>query len=112
MRHFCRSWRLQLGLTMGRRLQLASCSARPRQRASTSFASSPLASNPALRWRPPRVGILRRCDCRYFLMMGHGQSGGKPVAGVYNQQNWAALDSVIQQASAAGVKVILPFADK
>ena len=34
------------------------------------------------------------------------------VAGVYNQKNWDALDSIINQASEAGIKLIMPFADK
>jgi hypothetical protein len=33
-------------------------------------------------------------------------------AGVYNQKNWDALDSIVDMASKSGVRLIMPFADK
>ena len=34
------------------------------------------------------------------------------TTGVYNEENWKSLDSIVAQASDAGIKLIMPFADK
>lgn len=72
---------------------------------------TPLSYHEAIIMRPPELVQTSR-KAASAAMKERAVDSLLCCTGVYNQRNWDAIDAIIQMASEAGVKLIIPFADK